>query len=60
MADVSDFSIQGACDLVGIDAAKQTFAEFWPVNESSDQVLRLARKKDSTCLYIRLSPEEGA
>ena len=57
--EVSDFSIRSGCDLVGIKPEKKTFAEVYPAPESGGIVLRLARVKDSTCLYIRLQPEEG-
>jgi hypothetical protein len=56
----TDFSIQSVCSLVGIEPAKKTFAEVLPASGSSEGVLRLARKKDSTCLYIRLQAEEGS
>lgn len=54
---LGDVSLQDTCDLVGIPPEKKTFAEFWPVDASTDQVIRLARKKDATCLYIRLETE---
>lgn len=57
---LDDFTIQGTCNLVGIEPAKKTFAEIVAANESSGVVLRLARLSDSTCLYIRLQAEEGA
>ena len=57
---LSDFTIQGTCSLVGIEPKKKTFCEVFPVQESAGVVLRLARKVDSTCLYIRLQAEEGA
>ncbi len=57
---LSDFTIQGTCDLVGIEPAKKTFAEVIPVEESDGVVLRLARQIDSTCLYVRLEAEEGS
>jgi len=57
---ISDFTIQGTCDLVGIEPEKKTFAEVFPVDESGGVVLRLARLRDSTCLYIRLQAEEGS
>jgi len=57
---IDAFTIQGTCALVGIEPEKKTFAEVFPVQESSGVVLRLARLMDSTCLYIRLQAEEGA
>lgn len=56
---LGDTSIQDICDLVGIPPEKKVFAEFWPVEESAAQVYRLARKKDSTCLYIRYEAGES-
>jgi len=56
---ISDFTIRSGCDLVGIEPAKKTFAEVYPAPESGGVLLRLARLKDSTCLYVRLKPEEG-
>jgi hypothetical protein len=53
-------SIKGTCALVGIEPEKKTFAEVFPAPESGGVLLRLARLKDSTCLYVRVIAEEGS
>lgn len=52
-------SLQDTCELVGLPKGKKVFAEYWPIPESSDQVVRLARKLDSSCIYVRLATEES-
>lgn len=52
---LGEFSLKDACALVQLVPEKKLFGDFFNVDDSSDQVVRLSKKQDATCIYIRHS-----